>query len=200
MLSLFTCTGRSWRERPEIVLGALRQTLAIRGEEGPIVKLDDASLAAIRDGGGAAPHRLVDLKDLLREVTNDYEPDARAIDQLMGSLSSDSVLVLDAAAFPYPAVSKALAQFRATMFTRADWPAAILLMVGEQSLDVATSELAATFYVLPVRRSMAEASIYAYQLHRIATWARMLGRAFKMTKSIERFKRKRLKQDEVDFT
>lgn len=198
MLSLFTCTSRSWRERPDIVLSAVGKTIATRGDEGPIVKLDDVSLASIKDSCNAVAHRYVDLNDLLREITDDYEPDAHAIDRLIGSLSSESLLVLDGAAFPYSAVSKTLAQFRTTMFTRADWPTAILLMVGEQALDRATNELAATFYVLPVRRSMAEASLFAYQMHRIAFQARMLGRAFNLNKSVERFKRKKIKQHEID--
>ena len=199
MLSLFTCTSRSWRERPDIVLGAVGKTIAIRGDEGPIVKFDDMSLASIKDSCHAVAHRYVDLKNLLREITDDYEPDARAIDQLIGSLTSESLLVLDGAAFPYSAVSKILAQFRTTMFTRMDWPAGILLMVGEQALDDATSELAATFYVLPLRRSMTEAFLFAYEMHRIASYARMLGRTFNLSKSVERFRRKRLKQDETYF-
>ena len=191
MLSLFTCTSRSWRERPRSVLAAVEQTVATRGDEGPIVKLDDvslASLAAHKEGGGVVAHRYVDLKDLLRDITDNYEPDARAIDELIGSLTVDNLLVLDGAAFPSSAVSKILAQFRATMFTRAEWPAAILLMVGEQALDSATSELAETFYALPMRRTVTEASRYAYRLHRGAFFARLIGRVFNVGERIERFK------------
>jgi hypothetical protein len=205
MLSLFTCTSRAWRT-PEVVLGAVGQALAGRVADGPVVKLDDASLVGIKKVGAAPAHRLVDLKDLLRENTEAYEPDAHAVHRLMSGLSGEMVLVLDGGAFPYDPVSKMLEELRTAMFTMPDWPSALVLVVREQSIDIATTELHSAFYLVPTRRSIAEASLYAYRLHRAAAYARLFmwsqtatGRAFSFSNRIQRLKKALFKRDEADF-
>jgi hypothetical protein len=206
MLSLFTCPSRSWRQRRDVVLGTVHHTVATRGGEGPIVKLDDASLAHVQATLDGSAHQVVDLGELLREVTDAYEPDTRAIDRLIAGFGDRSVLVLDASAFPYQSVTKVLGQFRIAMFNVAVWPAAIVLVVGEQALDAAINDLASTFYVRPTRRSESEASVYAYRVYRAAGYARLFmwsraatGRAFTFQQRVERFKRKVFKKDESDF-
>jgi hypothetical protein len=124
---------------------------------------------------------------------------------MLGSLSKDEVLVLDGGAFPFPAVSRALKQMRTAMFTLTEWPAAILLIVGDQAIETATTELASCFYVLPTHRSVAEASLYAYRVHRAAAYARLFrlsqaatGRAFQFSLRVERFRRTIFKRDASD--
>lgn len=149
---------------------------------------------------------VVEFSSLVRQWGGDYMPDEQAIAECLGAHGSDSVLLIDASAFSYPVITRVTSHMRQVLFSQPTWPRAIAIVLREELLDASVNDMAAEFYLLPSRKSQREASAYAYRVHKVATFARLMqwshgatGRAFVMRDRLRQRFNRFFKRDEADL-
>lgn len=174
-------------------------------ETGPVFLKVDAAAARGLKHKAETEAPATDLSTLVRQSGGDYVPDEEAISALLLNADGEA-LVLDASAFNYSVVQRVVSHMRQVLFSQANWPCAIALVLRDELLDVAVNDLASAFYLLPSRKSQREASAYAFRVHRTATFARLMqwshaatSRAFVMRDRLRRLLNRLFKRDEADL-
>jgi len=201
-VNLFAISSVGFQQN-RLAIDAMLDTLA--ADRGPMFLKVDA--AAARDLKHQAEDTTdpTDLAKLVRQSGGDYVPDEQAIaEELLGAV--DDTLVLDCSAYSYAVVQRVIGHMRIVLFSQAKWPCAIALVLRDELLDVAVNELASAFYMLPSRKSQREASTYAYRVHKVATFARLMqwshgatGRAYVMRDRFRQKLNRLFKRDETDL-
>ena len=145
----------------------------------------------------------VSLVAWLRASAQHYSADE---EQIAADLrrSADTELWIDASAFDNNALQDVLAHMRRILFGAPRWPATMVFILRDDLLQSGMDLIPGTFYVLPAGKSQREASLYAYNVYRIARAARLFGwspRSTKLSRIKERLKGfwpKQLRRDAVD--
>lgn len=200
LLSISTGAFARHRSAVETViaeLSAQRETLFIKIDEAAVSRIESPALSLIA---------AVELASLVRQWGGDYMPDEHAIADLLSRQDADSILLIEASAFSYPVIVRVTSHMRQVLFSQPVWPRAIAIVLRDELLDAAVNDMAGEFYLLPSHKSQREASAYAYRVHRVATFARVMqwshgatARAFLMRDRLRQRLNHFFKRDEADL-
>jgi hypothetical protein len=181
---------------------------ALAGGDTRFLLLTSEALAGIKplpsavDTHGPKPV-YVSLLTWLRASAQHYSADEERIAADL-HVAADAELWVDASSFDNAALQDVLAHMRRILFGAPRWPAVMVFILRDDLLQSAMDLIPGTFYVLPTGKSLREASLYAYDVYRIARAARLFGwspRSTKLSRVKKRLKSfwpKQLRRDLVD--
>lgn len=203
-MNVFAIASQAWA----VDADAVRFTIGMicDSRSNAMVKLDAPGIARVASHvtpSGERPTMVVPLEAWLHAGGSHYRPHESVISRELSQLDSRTILVVDVSQFNNDTVMSVLGHMRRAMFASNNWPAAIAFVTREEFLDESISLVAETFYIIPKRKSLREASNFSYRLHKAATYARWMSwtpaaarRAFAFRSRFESRLRRWLKQDE----
>jgi len=204
-MNVFTITAGAWFESRGKCESAIHQVCEKNPEGGAIVRIDGHGIATVVDENARPSLKVIDARDLLRRASAAYEADVETI-QAMFDQAEGQIVLINAAAFTGETVEKVLFQLRSIAYSSKAWPAAVGVIGRDELMEWLLEMVAKTFLVLPRRRSVAEASSYAYRLHRAAALGRYFllsnaatGKAFKLRDRVDKWKKRIFKLDESEL-
>lgn len=207
-INLFVVSSSAWHQARPQSLGAIQHIDQSQARRGAVVKIDLAAAKGVEAACSEDHFVVVPINDLIRKMSTEYEADAEAIKETVIRLAGAERVsgVIDASAFHNGVTRKVLNELREHAYSMDRWPSSITVVSRDDVVEDSIDDLAATFFLMPSRRSLAEASTYALRVHRAATYARFFmwsqsatGRAFKLRDKIDRLAKTLFKRDEADM-
>lgn len=204
-INLYATTSSSWARAPKAVMQSIIEINAKHPGSGRVVRIDQATSATPpATSGEIAVHTFASL---VRKTASQYEPDTEAVMALIRGVTHgpNTDAVIDASAFGADVVTKILAEVREQVFTMDQWPTSLTIVCRDEDIERLIDTLAATFFVMPSRRSIGEASTYAMRVHKAAKYARFFmwsqaatGRAFRLRDKVAKLANAILKRDDTE--
>lgn len=204
-INLYAVTSSTWARQPEGVTQAITELNAKNPVSGRIVRVDLPQAASVSCGPNAI--KVHKIATLVRKTAAQYEPDTEEVMALVSAISraKESDALIDASAFSADVINKVLAEIREQAFTMDQWPSSLAIVCRDDDIESLIDSLATTFFVMPSRRSIGEASTYAMRVHKAAKYARFFmwsqaatGRAFRLRDKIAKVASALLKRDDTE--
>lgn len=182
---------------------------ALEGGSARFLQIDAAALDRVRTPNETAARETnaamhVRLADWLRITAQHYSADEERIAADLPR-AADLMLWVDATAFDTDVLKDVLQHMRRVLFGAMRWPDTMIFILRDDVIQSAMDMLPRNFYLMPLVKSQREASLYAYNVHRIARHARLFGwspnsiRGLFSGQRYSDFWRRLTRQDEVDY-